>query len=105
MPASCGTVTVARRNKSQIVGKFAGTFPRGWRNHDLRNQRRGSNVYGFTPQVGWDSTKGTDSMRRFPLLLVLLLLAALSAAAQSHDDTERGTAGVYFDYTRLQSLP
>jgi hypothetical protein len=37
--------------------------------------------------------------------MVLLLLAALPGAAQSHSDTERGTAGVYFDYTRLQSLP
>jgi hypothetical protein len=42
-------------------------------------------------------------MRRLSLLL-FLLLAAL-AAAQSHDDTERGTAGVYLDYTRLQTVP
>jgi hypothetical protein len=44
-------------------------------------------------------------MRRCSLLLFLLLLAALPAAAQSHDDSERGTAGVYFDYTRLQAIP
>lgn len=44
-------------------------------------------------------------MRRRSLLLFLLLLAALPAAAQSHDGTERGTVGVYFDYTRLQTVP
>ncbi len=44
-------------------------------------------------------------MRRLWLLLFLLLPATLPAAAQSHDDSERGTAGVYFDYTRLQSVP
>ncbi len=44
-------------------------------------------------------------MQRLWLLLFLLLSAILPAAAQSHDDSERGTAGVYFDYTRLQTVP
>lgn len=38
-------------------------------------------------------------------LLFLLLPATVPATAQSHDDSERGTAGVYFDYTRLQAVP
>ena len=35
-------------------------------------------------------------------VLLLTLGRALPAAAESHDDHERGTAGVYLDYTRLQ---
>ncbi len=44
-------------------------------------------------------------MRHLWLLVFLLLTVTVPAAAQSHDNSERGTAGVYFDYTRLQGVP
>lgn len=44
-------------------------------------------------------------MRRLPLFLAILLVAALPAAAQSGADNERGTLGVFFDDTRIQFAP
>jgi hypothetical protein len=43
-------------------------------------------------------------MKRVEMVAAVLLLTlgwTLTAAAQSHDDHERGTVGVYFDYMRL----
>ena len=67
-----------------------------------RNGRRASSILSFP--LGWGSEKGIDSVRPLWLLLFLLLPVTVPAAAQSHDDSERGTAGVYFDYTRLQAI-